>query len=54
MDGIEANGEGRQAADHGKRTRRQWTSEISDGSCARPQRAGCGEAGGRASATVFT
>lgn len=26
MDGIEANGEGRQSAEPGKRTRRQWTA----------------------------
>lgn len=28
MDGIEASGGGRQTADHGKRIRRHWTSEI--------------------------
>lgn len=27
MDGIEANGEGRQMADQGKRIRRQWTTQ---------------------------
>src|SRR5271169_5479511 len=26
MDGVEANGEGRQSAESGKRTRRQWTA----------------------------
>jgi transposase-like protein len=27
MDGVEANGEDRHVADHGKRIRRQWTAE---------------------------
>jgi transposase len=28
MDGIEANSEGRQTADHGKRVRRHWTTAM--------------------------
>jgi transposase len=40
MDGIEANGEGRHTADHGKRIRRRWTTAMKRGIVREAERPG--------------
>jgi hypothetical protein len=48
MDGMEANGEGRQSGEPGKRTRRRWKAADKRRIVREAQRPGGGEARGRA------